>query len=32
MTQNRIPAWLQTDLFIVIVALAMIGVGVWIAP
>jgi hypothetical protein len=32
MTQQRIPSWLRTDLFILFVALAMIGVGAWIAP
>jgi hypothetical protein len=28
----RVPGWLGTDLFIIVVALALIGVGVWIAP
>jgi hypothetical protein len=32
MPQQRMPAWLVTDLFVIVVALAIISVVVWIAP
>lgn len=32
MTRHRIPNWLQADLLIISLSLAMIGVGVFIAP
>ena len=32
MTQQRIPNWLRTDLFIIVVGVSMIGVVLWIAP
>jgi len=29
---GRVPDWLRTDVLIIVIALAMIVVGVWIAP
>jgi len=29
---GRVPEWLRTDLLIIFVGLALVGVGVWIAP
>jgi hypothetical protein len=29
---GRVPEWLRTDLLIIVFALALVGVGVWIAP
>jgi cytoskeletal protein RodZ len=35
MTQQlakRIPRWLTTDLLVIVVSLAIIGIWIWIAP
>ena len=35
MTQEpakRIPQWLTTDLLVIVVSLAIIGIWIWIAP
>jgi hypothetical protein len=35
MTQQpakRIPQWLTIDLLVIVVSLAIIGLGVWVAP
>jgi len=29
---KRIPQWLTIDVLVIVVSLAIIGVGVWIAP
>ncbi len=29
---KRIPQWLTTDVLIILVSLAIIGIGIWIAP
>jgi hypothetical protein len=30
--EKRIPPWLTTDLLVIAVSLAIIGIGIWIAP
>jgi hypothetical protein len=30
--EKRIPQWLTIDMLIILVSLAIIGIGVWIAP
>jgi hypothetical protein len=32
MPQQRMPAWLVTDLLVIVVSLAIISAVVWIAP
>lgn len=29
---KRIPLWLRTDLLVIVVSLAIIGIWIWIAP
>ena len=29
---SRVPYWLQIDLLIIVVSIAVIGVGLWIVP
>ena len=30
--EKRIPTWLTIDVLVIIVSLAIIGIGMWIAP
>ncbi|MBR0937309.1 hypothetical protein JQ586_28525 [Bradyrhizobium jicamae] len=32
MPESRLPDWLTTDLVVIVVMLAILGAGVWIAP
>jgi len=30
--RKRIPEWLIADVLVIVVSLALIGIGIWIAP